>query len=113
PQPEALPKVDDPRFANDLTAWYTAYCAMFEVRPMSSDADEAERAVAKQECDATLRLLAEAGAIWRYGPDIFHHGEHGEHGESSREESGTGKGKGKTKNKSGPGTAPETPSSLP
>jgi DNA polymerase-3 subunit alpha len=71
PKPEDLPRHDDPRFGGDLTAWYTAYCAAFEVNPMSQDADEAERAQAKAECDTALRLLAEGGAVWRYGPDIL------------------------------------------
>jgi len=71
-----LPRLDDPRFRGDLTAWYTAYCSLFETRPLSSDADGAERALAKEECDTALRMLAQAGAVWRYGPEIFHQGEH-------------------------------------
>ncbi len=105
-----LPRVDDPRFRGDLTAWYTAYCALFETRPMSGDADDAERAAAKQECDTALRMLAEAGAVWRYGPEIVHRGERGE---SSKEKPEPGKGRRKTRDKGGSGAAPEPPSTPP
>ncbi len=71
---ENLPRWDETRFGGDLTAWYTAYCAEFEVVPFHVDmtASEAERArllaEAKGECDQALGMLAEAGFIWRYGP---------------------------------------------
>src|SRR5262249_33443196 len=58
----------------DLSAWYRAYCACFEVVPFSvaDGAGEKERlgliGEAKRECDAALRLLAGAGLTWRYGP---------------------------------------------
>ncbi len=71
-----MPRWDDPAFAGDLTAWYRAYCEQFEVRPFivdqESDAAERERAlrVAKDECDTALRMLADAGAVWRYGPGV-------------------------------------------
>jgi len=69
-----LPRHDDPRFGGDLTAWYKAYCQCFEVVPFQVPAgcSEEERkglvAEAKTECDKALRLLAEAGMVWRYGP---------------------------------------------
>jgi len=70
-----LPRVEDPRFGGDLTAWYTAYCAEFEVVPLSipDGCGEGERATilgdAKRECDAALRLLGEGGMVWRYGAE--------------------------------------------
>jgi DNA polymerase-3 subunit alpha len=72
--PGDLPAHDHPRFAGDLTAWYKAYCACFEVVPFALPAgasdDEKKRllAEAKAECDDALRLLAEGGYVWRYGP---------------------------------------------
>lgn len=73
PNKESLPKPDAPQFAGDLTAWYNAYCAKFEVVPFAMPAgldDAAKQALlaeAKQECDVALRMLSEAGFIWRYG----------------------------------------------
>jgi DNA polymerase-3 subunit alpha len=70
-----LPAHDDPRFAGDLTAWYTALCAEFEVVPLriepgtTDDQRTAILAAARAECDAALRRLAQAGYTWRYGPD--------------------------------------------
>jgi DNA polymerase III subunit alpha len=69
-----LPRHDESEFGGDLSAWYRAYCACFEVVPFSvpEGAGERERtellAEAKRECDAALRLLADAGLAWRYGP---------------------------------------------
>jgi DNA polymerase III subunit alpha len=62
-----LPRHDDPRYAGDLTAWYQDYCSHFEVKPFKQEPTQAELAIAKQECDRALRMLTEAGAIWRYG----------------------------------------------
>jgi DNA polymerase III alpha subunit len=68
PAGKDLPKPTDSAFAGDLTAWYQKYCSMFEVRPFNgATATPEEMAEAKQECDTTLRMLSEAGAIWRYG----------------------------------------------
>ncbi len=73
PETKALPKPGDAEFAGDLTAWYTAYCAKFEIVPFSvpqdADAKECERLLnaAKKECDKALAMLAEAGFVWRYG----------------------------------------------
>ncbi|HRJ49479.1 MAG TPA: DNA polymerase III subunit alpha, partial [Phycisphaerales bacterium] len=70
-----LPHWDDPVFGHDLTAWYKAYCSRFEAVPFRVDesASESRReellAQAKRECDEALRRLAEAGFVWRYGPD--------------------------------------------
>ncbi|HMN40491.1 MAG TPA: DNA polymerase III subunit alpha [Phycisphaerales bacterium] len=73
PDKKSLPAPADPRFAGDLTAWYTAYCAAFEIVPFSvpKDADKAEcdrlLAAAKKDCDTALTMLSEAGFMWRYG----------------------------------------------
>ncbi|MBA4027550.1 MAG: DNA polymerase III subunit alpha [Planctomyces sp.] len=70
---DGLPQPTDPAYAGDMTAWYKAYCAQFEVVPLviPPEASEADRqaalAVSKQECDEALRRLAEGGYIWRYG----------------------------------------------
>jgi DNA polymerase-3 subunit alpha len=67
------PRWDDPVFGGDLTAWYKAYCATFEVLPFAipdSASDEDRKALlasAKTECDEALRLLSEGGFRWRYG----------------------------------------------
>ena len=72
---EGLPTPDEARFAGDLSAWYQAYCEQFEVVPfaMPEGQDDAARAgliaQAKGECDAALRMLAQAGMVWRYGPE--------------------------------------------
>ncbi|MGD9690206.1 MAG: DNA polymerase III subunit alpha [Phycisphaerales bacterium] len=72
------PRPDDPKFAGDLSAWYRAYCAGFEVVPFAlpdgASEDEKKRiaAEAKAECDEALRLLAEGGFVWRYGRGTTH-----------------------------------------
>jgi DNA polymerase-3 subunit alpha len=67
PTPADLPRMDDPAFKGDLTAWYTAYCAKFELRPFTTPPTPEERAKADADCDRALRMLAEAGFVWRYG----------------------------------------------
>ncbi len=74
-----LPAWDGRAFAGDLTAWYNAYCAEFEVVPFAipDGASEEEKkgllAQAKAECDEALRLLAEGGFRWRYGREASGH----------------------------------------
>lgn len=51
------------------TEWFKAFCAEFELQPYNSETDTASAEDLKQQCDGALRLLSEAGAIWRYGPD--------------------------------------------
>ncbi|MEK6703106.1 MAG: DNA polymerase III subunit alpha, partial [Planctomycetota bacterium] len=68
PKAKDLPRHDDARFAGDLTAWYKAYCGTFEVVPFATMPTAQEMAESKVECDRALRLLAEAGFVWRYGP---------------------------------------------
>lgn len=81
PQKKALPRHDDPRFGGELTAWYQEFCARFEVLPLgrpgppapgspaSADPpdDKAVEETAREECATALRMLAEAGMVWRYG----------------------------------------------
>ena len=64
-----LPRHDDAKYAGDLTAWYTDFCTRVEVVPFDHVPTPEEMAEAKQECDRALRLLADAGFVWRYGPD--------------------------------------------
>ncbi|MBL8990917.1 MAG: DNA polymerase III subunit alpha, partial [Phycisphaerae bacterium] len=71
---DGLPALNDAAFGGDPTAWYSAFCAEFEVVPfrIPDGTDDARRAAllaeAKAECDGALRRLAEAGMVWRYGP---------------------------------------------
>jgi DNA polymerase-3 subunit alpha len=51
----------------DLTEWFKGYCRRFELKPFDESSGESRERV-KDSCDRALRLLAEAGAIWRYGP---------------------------------------------
>ncbi len=71
PDAKSLPRHEDPKFAGDLTAWYKEYCSRFELRPFRNDdgsaPSDADRAKAKHDCDTALRMLAEAGFVWRYG----------------------------------------------
>ncbi|MFM9995638.1 MAG: DNA polymerase III subunit alpha [Phycisphaerales bacterium] len=64
-----LPAWDDPRYAGDMSAWHAAFCACFEVEPFGKQPTAEELAAARRECDETLRALAEAGFVWRYGPE--------------------------------------------
>lgn len=65
--PANLPARDDPKYAGDATAWYKDYCAAFELKPFKSVPTTEELAASKKNCDAALRMLAEAGFAWRYG----------------------------------------------
>ncbi|MEM7627772.1 MAG: DNA polymerase III subunit alpha, partial [Planctomycetota bacterium] len=50
------------------TAWYKEFCATIRVQPFNSEKDKDSPDDLKEQCDGALRLLTEAGAIWRYGP---------------------------------------------
>ena len=50
------------------TEWYKAFCGQFTLEPYDRERDAETPEELKQHCDGALRLLAEAGAIWRYGP---------------------------------------------
>ncbi|MHB1158310.1 MAG: DNA polymerase III subunit alpha [Phycisphaerales bacterium] len=49
------------------TEWFNQFCAQIELLPFDSSRDTENAADLKKQCDAALRLLAEAGAVWRYG----------------------------------------------
>jgi len=51
------------------TEWYQAFCSQFRLEPVDSETEEVDEAALKHRGDGALRLLSEAGAIWRYGPD--------------------------------------------
>ena len=71
PAKSKLPKHNAKQYNGDLTAWFKDYCTNFELEP-ANDPD-LDQASLKEECDKTLRLLCEAGMVWRYGPDIMEH----------------------------------------
>ncbi len=58
-------------FASDheigSTAWYKAFCESIRVEPFNSETDKDSPEDLKTQCDGALRLLTEAGMIWRYG----------------------------------------------
>jgi len=88
-------RFDAGRWGDDLTGWFKAFCASYELLPFDSSAGEASSADAtsaratsvcatsvcatpgaaqtadelKAGCDTALRELAEAGLVWRYGAD--------------------------------------------
>ena len=70
--PADLPSHTDEAFAGDLSAWYAEFSARFELSPFSPDQGVDPEQV-KEEGDRALRLLSEAGMIWRYGPTIVEH----------------------------------------
>ena len=69
PAAKDLPKHDDKKYNGDLSAWYRDYCSKFELLPFEKEPTADEIAQTKKDCDKALRLLAEAGFIWRYGPE--------------------------------------------
>ncbi len=66
-----MPRHADPAYKGDLSRWYTDFCSRFELEPATDPGLEQERL--KEDCDSALRLLAEAGMVWRYGPTIVEH----------------------------------------
>lgn len=75
PDAASLPKHDDPKYAGDVTAWYKDYCAAFELKPFRSVPTAEDLATSKANCDKALRMLAEAGFVWRYGGGKWQSGE--------------------------------------
>lgn len=71
PAKSKLPKHNAKQYNGDLTAWFKDYCTNFELEPANDSG--LDQASLKEECDKTLRLLCEAGMIWRYGPEIMDH----------------------------------------
>ncbi|MFK7959278.1 MAG: DNA polymerase III subunit alpha [Phycisphaerales bacterium] len=59
------------------TEWFKSFCAQFRLEPFDAAASEkegisdpaAEEAMLKDQCDRALRVLSEAGAVWRYGAE--------------------------------------------
>ena len=51
------------------TAWYKAFCQTIRVHPFDSEKDTDSEDDLKEQCDGALRLLTEAGSIWRYGTE--------------------------------------------
>ncbi|MFZ4572898.1 MAG: DNA polymerase III subunit alpha [Phycisphaerales bacterium] len=70
PEAGTLPRHDDPAYGGDLSGWYKAYCARFEVQPFREPPTAEQLAESKTNCDRALRMLAEAGMVWRYGPGV-------------------------------------------
>ena len=52
----------------DLSEWFAAYCARFQLLPFDADDSSNSAVEVKVDCDRALRDLADAGAVWRYGP---------------------------------------------
>lgn len=71
PAKSKLPKHNAKKYEGDLTAWFKDYCTNFELDP-ANDPD-LDQASLKEECDQTLRMLCEAGMVWRYGGEILDH----------------------------------------
>ncbi len=69
PARSKLPRHNAKQYNGDLTAWFKDYCTHFELEP-ANDPD-LDQASLKEDCDKTLRLLCEAGMVWRYGPEIL------------------------------------------
>ncbi|USO00121.1 MAG: DNA polymerase III subunit alpha [Phycisphaeraceae bacterium] len=66
-----LPRHDDAKYRGDLTAWFKDFCARFDLEPANDPG--MDQAALKADCDRALRLLSEAGMVWRYGPGILDH----------------------------------------
>ncbi|MEL6499447.1 MAG: DNA polymerase III subunit alpha [Planctomycetota bacterium] len=71
PPKSKLPKHSAKEYGGDLTTWFKAFCDTFALEPANDpDLDQAQL---KDECDKALRLLCQAGMVWRYGPAILKH----------------------------------------
>ncbi len=57
--------------SGDRSQWFREYCNLFELQPFDahSNTDDTVQDKLVKECDDALRLLCEAGLIWRYGPE--------------------------------------------
>ncbi|MBX3356228.1 MAG: DNA polymerase III subunit alpha [Phycisphaeraceae bacterium] len=63
------PKRLDPYDGGDLTAWFKRVCRTVELHPFDATRDSESPEELRRGCDEALRLLCEAGLIWRYGVD--------------------------------------------
>jgi DNA polymerase-3 subunit alpha len=80
--PDTLPKSNEKAYNGDLTAWYKDYCSRFTLEPAADT--ELSHDELNAACDRALRVLAEGGMVWRYGPDITaHRHEHAEGAEAT------------------------------
>ena len=64
-----LGAADDGAAKRGTTAWFQAFCARYQLLPFDFERDAESPEELKQRCDQTLRELAEAGLVWRYGDD--------------------------------------------
>ena len=71
PPKSKLPKVTAAQYGGDLTAWFKDFCEQFALEPANDPG--MDQAALKEDCDKALRLLSEAGMVWRYGPEIMDH----------------------------------------
>ena len=67
--PAALVQKFDSDHAIGSNAWLKDFCAQIIVEPVKEDEEEGEvdRGELELACDHALRLLCEAGLVWRYG----------------------------------------------
>jgi len=85
--PEDLPSYDDPKYGGDTSAWHTDFSSRFVLEPFDSTDGSVDAAQVKAECDRALRLLAEAGMVWRYGVGVER-----DKGTEGQRDSGDGEG---------------------
>ncbi|MEM0983671.1 MAG: DNA polymerase III subunit alpha [Planctomycetota bacterium] len=71
PPKSKLPNHSDKTYKGDLTAWFKDFCEQFTLDP-ANDPDLQQEEL-KKDCDKALRLLSEAGMVWRYGGEILEH----------------------------------------
>jgi DNA polymerase-3 subunit alpha len=70
-EPHELPLAFESDHAIGSNAWLKDFCAQVVVQPVKEDEEEGEvdRAQLEEACDHALRLLCEAGLVWRYGAE--------------------------------------------
>ncbi len=61
---------DPDAYTRGSTEWYKAFCSQYELVPFDSSKDHESPEQLKEQCDAALRELCEAGMVWRYGDGI-------------------------------------------
>ena len=67
--PPNNPSTDQPvNHPPGSTEWFTDFCSRYTLLPFDATKDQASPQELKEQCDRALRELAEAGAVWRYGP---------------------------------------------
>lgn len=53
------------------TTWFKEICSRIQLEPAKAEDGVVDDRQLKEQCDAALRILSEAGSIWRYGPDTL------------------------------------------